>query len=230
MNRKPIYTSFGIVIHGRGIGKLVGTPTANLKVENEKQLPENGVYITRIFLDNQIYYGITHIGTRPTVDNDTDISVETHILNFSRDLYGSKIEIQLFEKLRNPMKFDNLSLLLEQIRLDCLSVQEFWGIDYSASRLTIDIKKHLVKVDGKEVFLSTKEFDVLYMLYSNPEVTFTKEEIYQVVWHEPSNGYCHAVENTVFQIRKKTATIVKGLTFIKTVAGYGYKYNPAGTK
>ena len=180
MNRKPIYTSFGIVIHGRGIGKLVGTPTANLKVENEKQLPENGVYITRIFLDNQIYYGITHIGTRPTVDNDTDISVETHILNFSRDLYGSKIEIQLFEKLRNPMKFDNLSLLLEQIRLDCLSVQEFWGIDYSASRLTIDIKKHLVKVDGKEVFLSTKEFDVLYMLYSNPEVTFTKEEIYQL--------------------------------------------------
>ncbi len=128
------------------------------------------------------------------------------------------------------MKFDNLSLLLEQIRLDCLSVQEFWGIDYSASRLTIDIKKHLVKVDGKEVFLSTKEFDVLYMLYSNPEVTFTKEEIYQAVWHEPSNGYCHAVENTVFQIRKKTATIVKGLTFIKTVAGYGYKYNPAGTK
>ena len=71
MNRKPIYTSFGIVIHGRGIDKLVGTPTANLKVENEKQLPENGVYITRIFLDNQIYYGITHIGTRPTVDNDT---------------------------------------------------------------------------------------------------------------------------------------------------------------
>lgn len=96
--------------------------------------------------------------------------------------------------------------------------------------ITIDIKKHLVKVDGKEVFLSTKEFDVLYMLYSNPEVTFTKEEIYQAVWHEPSNGYCHAVENTVFQIRKKTATIVKGLTFIKTVAGYGYKYNPVGTK
>ena len=48
-----------------------------------------------------------------------------------------------------------------------------------------------------------KEFDVLYMLYSNPDVIFTKEQIYEAVWHEPSVGYCHAVENTVFQIRKK---------------------------
>lgn len=230
MGKEAIYKSWGTVVHGRGIGKLVGMPTADLRVENEKQLPENGVYITKILVDGKAHYGITHIGPRPTVYNDKEISVETHILNFNGNLYGQKIEIQLFGKIREPMKYDNLSLLLDQIRLDCLVVKEYWKIEYGDPQLCIDIKKHLVKIDGQELLLSAKEFDVLYLLYSNPEETFTKEEIYQAVWHEPANGYCHAVENTVYQIRKKVSVLVKELDFVRTVAGYGYKYNRTGTK
>ena len=52
-----------------------------------------------------------------------------------------------------------------------------------------------------------KEFDILYLLYSNPDVTFSKEQIYQAVWHEFSNDYFHAVENTIYQIRKKITSI-----------------------
>ncbi|MEY8311521.1 winged helix-turn-helix domain-containing protein [Oscillospiraceae bacterium 42-9] len=81
------------------------------------------------------------------------------------------------------------------------------------------------KIDNHAVCLSSKEFDVLYMLYSNPDVTFTKEQIFEAVWHEPSVGCCHAVENTVFQIRKKCKVISENTEFITTVVGYGYKFS-----
>lgn len=221
----PVYTTKGTVIHGRGIGKLVGMPTANLKIEHEHELPTAGVYIAKVLLESSIYYGITHIGTRPTVDSDRHISVETHILNFNEDLYGREMEIQLFTKLRTPQRFDNLSLLLEQIRKDCILVREFWGIEQIASCLCIDVNTHSVKINQQEIFLSIKEFDLLYFLYSNPDVTFTKKQLYEAVWHEPANDRYHAVENTVFQIRKKLSQDGKSHDFIKTIIGYGYKIN-----
>lgn len=64
----------------------------------------------------------------------------------------------------------------------------------------------------------------VYMLYSNPDVSFTKEQIYEAIWHEPSIGCCHAVENTVFQIRKKCKALAENVEFIKTVVGYGYRF------
>lgn len=215
----------GTVIHGRGIGKLVGSPTANLEISNGTAIPEPGVYISQIFWNEQTYYGITHIGHRPTVDNDEVISVEVHFLNFNQDIYGEKLEIQLFEKIRSIQKFDNVSALLAQIRMDCIFAQDFWGIKRTCSQLQVNFENHYVRVDNGEVYLSNKEFDVLYMLYSNPDVTFTKEQIFETIWHEPSVGCCHAVENTVFQIRKKIKAIVKDVDFIKTVVGYGYKIN-----
>lgn len=224
-NRSPLYKIDGIVIHGHGIGKLVGMPTANLQIDPNNRLPEAGVYISKIELDAQNLYGITHIETRPTVDNDSDMSIETHIINFNKDIYGYSMKIQLFSKIRNPQKFDNLSLLLEQIRNDCLVVQDYWGIKFAASKLTMDIKTHQVKIGAKEVYLSTKEFDILYLLFSNPDVVFTKKQIYEAVWHEPANNSYHAVENTIFQVRKRIKPYSPNHDFVSTIVGFGYKYN-----
>lgn len=224
-NLRPSYQIDGTVIHGRGIGKLVGMPTANLQIAPDCRLPEAGVYISKIELDTQILYGITHVGTRPTVDNDSDISIETHIVNFNKDIYGCNMKVHLFSKIRAPQKFGDLSSLLEQIRNDCLVAQNFWGLKPAASRLTIDIKTHQVKIGGKEVYLSAKEFDILYLLFSNPDVAFTKEQIYEAVWHEPTNNSYHAVENTIFQIRKRIRPYSPKHDFITTIVGFGYKYN-----
>lgn len=221
----PLYQINGIVIHGRGIGKLVGMPTANLQIAPNNRLPEAGVYISKIELDAQTLYGITHIGTRPTVDNDSDMSIETHIINFNKEIYGYSMKIQLFSKIRDPQKFNNLSLLLEQIRNDYLVVQDYWGIKFATSKLTIDIRTHQVKIGNREVYLSTKEFDILYLLFSNPDVAFTKEQIYEAVWHEPANNSYHAVENTIFQVRKKMKPYSPHHDFISTIVGFGYKYN-----
>ncbi len=66
---------------------------------------------------------------------------------------------------------------------------------------------------------------VLYLLWSHPDISFTKENIYETVWQEPSNQSCHAVENTVYQIRKKLRPFTCGHETIKTITGFGYKYS-----
>ena len=74
--------------------------------------------------------------------------------------------------------------------------------------------------------LSEKEFGVLYLLYTHPDVPITKEQIYEAVWCAPSNHCLHAVENTVFQIRRRLRPHAGGHDFIRTVAGLGYQFNP----
>ena len=199
---KPIYTLTGIVIHGRGIGKHVGTPTANIEIAKNTFLPKTGVYVADILLSGKIYYGVTHIGTRPTLDNDSFVSIETHIFDFDKDIYGCTITVNLYKKLREVRKFNELSLLLEQITNDRIMAQEFWGLKQTNHTLHIDINRHCVILEQQEVYLSTNEFEVLYLLLQSPQTTFTKEQIYEQIWHEPTNDHLHAVENTIFQIRK----------------------------
>ena len=88
MEPRPDFHLTGTVVHGRGIGKLVGMPTANLDLPLGAPLPPVGVYLTRALLEGREYHGVTNVGARPTVDRDPEITVETHILNFSGDLYG----------------------------------------------------------------------------------------------------------------------------------------------
>ena len=199
---EPIYTLTGTVIHGRGIGKHVGTPTANIEIAKNTFLPKTGVYVADILLSGKIYYGVTHIGTRPTLDNDSFISIETHIFDFDKDIYGCTITVNLYKKLREVRKFNELSLLLEQITNDRTMAQEFWGLKQTNHTLHIDISRHCVILEQQEVYLSTNEFEVLYLLLQSPQTTFTKEQIYKQIWHEPTNNHLHAVENTIFQIRK----------------------------
>ena len=199
---EPIYTLTGIVIHGRGIGKHVGTPTANIEIAKNTFLPKTGVYVADILLSDKIYYGVTHIGTRPTLDNDSFVSIETHIFDFDKDIYGCTITVNLYKKLREVRKFNELSLLLEQIANDRTMAQEFWGLKQTNHTLYIDVNQHCVILEQQEVYLSTNEFEVLYLLLQSPQTTFTKEQIYEQIWHEPTNNHLHAVENTIFQIRK----------------------------
>ena len=220
-NHFPLCRFSGVVIRGRGIGKLVGMPTANLELSSDVSLPPNGVYITKILYDGCTYYGMTNIGPRPTVDTDSERSIETHILNFHREIYGARLEIELVQLLRGIRKFEDYSSLLAQIRKDCIAAQDFFGIPGSCPRLQMDAEQHRAEVDRREICLSSKEFDVLYLLYANPDISFTKEQIYEAVWHEPPVGCCHAVENTVFQIRKK----LKPYRLIKTLVGRGYQYH-----
>ena len=104
----PIYTLTGTVIHGRGIGKHVGTPTANMEIAKNTFLPKTGVYVADILLSDNRYYGVTHIGARPTLDNDDSVSIETHIFDFDKDIYGCTITV-------NPVSYTHLDVYKRQL-------------------------------------------------------------------------------------------------------------------
>ena len=92
--------------------------------------------------------------------------------------------------------------------------------------MRLEKARHHAALNGQELRLSPKEFEVLRLLCCASGKVLTKEAIYQAVWREPSNGCLHAVENTVFQLRRKLRPLAaSGL--IETVAGYGYRL-PAG--
>lgn len=200
-------------------------PTANLKVYSEVNMPPSGVYITRIIIDEKTYFGAVNIGTHPTIGSSQEISVDTHIINFNENIYTKHITLELYEKIRCTRKFENISLLLSEIRQDCITAGKYFGIRTDTSVLHMDIKKRKAVLGSQAIQLTSKEFDVLYMLYSSPDTVFTKEQIYSAVWQEAPNGFCHAVENTVFQIRKKLRILSKDKTYINTVSGYGYSFS-----
>lgn len=224
-NNQPLYIITGTVVRGWGMGKLAGTPTAGLKTGNGQELPPDGVYAAGIVLGSREYPGVAHVGPRPVLGGGREFSIETHIFDFDMELYGKDIELRLYEKFHGTQEFNDLPSLTAQIRKDCLAARGFWGLKQTPVHLTVDAQRRCAVIDGLEIPLSRKEFDLLYLLSRSPDKVFTKEQIYEAVWRESANGYCHAVENTVFQIRKRLRPYSRGHDFIKTVVGHGYKFN-----
>ena len=112
------YAIDGTVLHGDRRGRSLGFPTANLCTDNEL-LPPNGVYATTTRVGEVVYPSVTNIGTRPTVDDSGRVSIETHIFNLDRDLYGSTIRISFVQRLRDERAFESLEQLQAQIVADC---------------------------------------------------------------------------------------------------------------
>ena len=112
------YVIDGVVIRGAQRGRTMGFPTANLCSENEL-LPPHGVYATNAILDGIVMPSVTNIGTRPTVDSSGQTSVETHIFDLDRDLYGATLRLAFVQRLRDERAFDSLDLLKSQIAADC---------------------------------------------------------------------------------------------------------------
>ncbi|SKA76512.1 riboflavin kinase / FMN adenylyltransferase [Clostridium sp. USBA 49] len=109
----------GKVIKGKQIGRTIGFPTANLKYNINIILPRKGVYFTLIQYQGNIYKGITSIGYNPTVENSKkNISVETYILDFNKDIYGENINIYFISRIRDEIKFNSIKELATQLEKD----------------------------------------------------------------------------------------------------------------
>lgn len=114
----------GLVVPGQKLGGSIGTPTSNLKVENEL-LPANGVYVTRAIVGTHSYEAVTNVGIRPTVGGK-NLTVEAHLLDFSGDLYGQNLELEFLRKLREEKRFDGIDGLKSQIQHDIGEAREFF--------------------------------------------------------------------------------------------------------
>jgi riboflavin kinase/FMN adenylyltransferase len=112
------YLLTGKIIQGKQLGRTIGFPTANLKIEeNYKLIPKNGVYIVKSQLNKKTVFGIMNIGVNPTV-NGENLSIEVHFLDFEADLYDIEIAVSVIDKIRDEQKFTSIELLKAQIQKD----------------------------------------------------------------------------------------------------------------
>jgi len=110
------YTLRGKVVGGKAYGKKMGVPTANMEPEKELY-PRSGIFAVRVLVKDAYAHGVLNIGTNPTFP-DKGFSLEVHILDFERDIYGAEIELVFVEKLRDEQKFATPELLVAQIKED----------------------------------------------------------------------------------------------------------------
>ena len=112
------YMLSGEVVHGNKIGRTLGYPTANMSLaEPLKMIPGNGVYLVEVEVDGRNLWGMANIGVRPTVGGES-LTVETHIFDFSEDIYGHTLTIRFATRLRGEQKFASLDELKKKLAAD----------------------------------------------------------------------------------------------------------------
>ncbi len=113
------YSLRGKIIHGNHQGRELGYPTANLSLDDkDKLIPSLGVYVSIMKWNGRVFGGVSNIGKRPTITQDTYISIETHLFDFHEDIYDQQVEVELLEKIRDEKKFSSLQELMNQISQD----------------------------------------------------------------------------------------------------------------
>ncbi len=113
------YSIRGKVVHGSKNGRKIGFPTANLGPYCElMQIPANGVYAAIATVGNEQFYSMLNIGVRPTFNNDKSRTIEAHLFDFDRDIYGCDLELCFIKYIRAEHKFNSPLLLKEQLKLD----------------------------------------------------------------------------------------------------------------
>ena len=114
----------GTVIKGKGLGKTIQFPTANLKIEEPyKLIPKKGVYLVQALIEKELVYGMLNIGTNPTVSSANTLSIEVFFFNFNKNLYDTELRIQLLDRIRDEIKFTDLEALKTQLERDQQTAQ-----------------------------------------------------------------------------------------------------------
>ncbi len=120
---RPYYVE-GKVTEGKHLGREVGTPTVNLKVESERLVPLEGVYASRTIVDGKTFESISNVGSNPTFGDD--LRTETYIFDFDRNLYGKKVRVELLRFIRPEQKFEGAEALKKQLQTDIAKAKEYF--------------------------------------------------------------------------------------------------------
>ena len=120
------YCIVGEVLHGRKLGRTLGMPTINIVPKEVKLLPPNGVYASKTWIDGCAHYGISNIGVKPTVGAEKRRLIETFIFDFSGNLYGRKLKVDLFAFERPEQKFASVEELKNQMEHDTVFARNFF--------------------------------------------------------------------------------------------------------
>jgi riboflavin kinase / FMN adenylyltransferase len=118
----------GEVVRGDQRGRTIGFPTANIEVPGDQLLPANGVYAGIATVGGVRSGAVTNVGTRPTFDGE-GVTVEVHLLDTDRDLYGQHLEVSFLHRLRGEQRFDGPDALVAQIARDAAAARDLVGAE-----------------------------------------------------------------------------------------------------
>lgn len=121
------YMLEGQVVNGFHIGHTMGFPTANLQVAPEKLIPADGVYAVMVELDGEQHQGMLNIGTRPTLANSDERSIEVHIFDFHDNIYDKELRLSLVKRTRGEVKFASKEQLILQLQQDAAEIKTILG-------------------------------------------------------------------------------------------------------
>ena len=121
---QPYHIS-GQVAHGDKLGRAMGFPTANIHLHGY-MVPWNGVYVVQLLgIKDEPIKGVANVGVRPTVGGEK-ATLEVHLFNFDREIYGKHVQVHFLHKLRAERKFSNLTALISQIDEDCRQAKTYF--------------------------------------------------------------------------------------------------------
>jgi riboflavin kinase/FMN adenylyltransferase len=119
------YYITGVVVKGKGLGRTINFPTANIDIkEDYKLIPKDGVYVIKSNIENKTVYGMMNIGTNPTVGGKSR-TIEVHIFNYNKDFYNTELKIEFLKRLRSEQKFKNIAALKKQLIKDKNTALEY---------------------------------------------------------------------------------------------------------
>jgi riboflavin kinase/FMN adenylyltransferase len=119
------YFLTGNVIKGKGLGRQIDFPTANISIEETyKLIPKQGVYVVKTTIENKTIFGMMNIGINPTV-NGKEQSIEVHLFDFNADIYGAKLKVELLHRLRDEHHFDTVDDLKNQLFKDRIMALDY---------------------------------------------------------------------------------------------------------
>src|SRR5699024_7586890 len=122
------YKTKGIVIKGNGRGRQLSFPTANLKSDDDKLLPKQGVYAVQIEHGNEVHDGMLNLGMKPTFKNkQNQVSVEVYIFDFEGDIYGEEMILSWHRYIREEKKFNGLEQLVGQLKKDEQTIRDYFA-------------------------------------------------------------------------------------------------------
>jgi riboflavin kinase / FMN adenylyltransferase len=119
----------GEIVHGSATGAVLKVPTANLSTPNEL-IPKDGVYVTILTIEGEKFRSVTNIGVRPTITGGAGtvpVAIESHILDFDRDIYGRRAAVEFLVRLRDEKQFVGREELVKQIRKDIAKARRFFS-------------------------------------------------------------------------------------------------------
>ncbi len=120
------YSISGHVLHGKKIGQKIGFPTLNIKISHSRPII-SGIFVVLIHgLSDFPLNGVASLGVRPTIEDDNQVLLETHVFNFTDQCYGKLVSVEILKKIRDEKKYNGLEELTKAIKNDTLTAKDFF--------------------------------------------------------------------------------------------------------